>query len=113
MTKQSSAQIRYVQAGQKISEIEAEMKRIGYWSPDPLPEEAYDFREAFAMDTMAFSQWLQFILIPRVQEIIEHEESFPSESMVGAQAVREFDGDENASQLVTLLSEFDDLFRGK
>jgi uncharacterized protein YqcC (DUF446 family) len=87
------------------------MKRIGYWSNDPLPEEAYDFREAFAMDTMAFSQWLQFILLPRVRLIIEQEGDFPTESMVGVQAAREFDGDADAAHLVSLLSEFDALFR--
>jgi uncharacterized protein YqcC (DUF446 family) len=110
MIKQSTAHNRYTQAEVKISEIEAEMKRIGYWSANPLPEEAYDFHEAFAMDTMAFPQWLQFILVPRVRQIIEEEGAFPPKSMVGAQAVREFDGDENASQLVSLLGEFDDLF---
>jgi uncharacterized protein YqcC (DUF446 family) len=113
MAKSTSSHNRYAQAAAKIAEIEVEMKRTGYWSPDPLPEEAYDFQQAFAMDTMAFSQWLQFILIPRVQEIIEQKGTFPSESMVAAQAVREFDGDGTASQLVTLLSEFDDLFSGK
>jgi uncharacterized protein YqcC (DUF446 family) len=113
MAKSPSSRNRYAQAAQKISEIEAEMKRIGYWSPEPLPEEAYDFQQAFAMDTMAFSQWLQFILVPRVQQIIEQQGTFPSESMVGVQATREFDGDGNASQLVSLLSEFDDLFSGK
>lgn len=101
----------YSAVERKISEIEAEMKRIGYWSLEPLPEEAYDFRQAFGMDTMAFSQWLQYILIPRVRTIIEQKGDFPSESMVGMQAVREFDGDATASGLVKLLSEFDDLFR--
>jgi uncharacterized protein YqcC (DUF446 family) len=113
MAKSTSSHNRYAQAAQKISEIEAEMKRIGYWSPDPLPEEAYDFQQAFAMDTMAFSQWLQFVFIPRVREIIEEHGTFPSNSMVAAQAVREFDGDWDASQLLSLLSEFDDLFDGK
>lgn len=113
MKKHSTSQSRYAQAEQIISDIETEMKRIGYWSPDPLPEDAYDFREAFAMDTMAFSQWLQFILIPRVRSIIEQKGDFPSESMVGTQAVREFDGDTMASDLVNLLCEFDDLFRRK
>lgn len=111
MIKPSSSQNRYLLAEQKISEIEEEMKRTGYWSSEPLPEEAYDFREAFAMDTMAFSQWLQFILIPRVRSIIEQKGDFPTDSMVGVQAAREFDGDANAAHLVSLLSEFDALFR--
>ena len=86
------------------------MKDIGYWAEEPLSPEAYDFQEAFAMDTMAFSQWLQFVFVPRVKQIVEDQEEFPSRSMVAVQAIREFDGDEEADRLVELLSEFDALF---
>jgi uncharacterized protein YqcC (DUF446 family) len=75
-----------------------------------LRSEQYEFRQAFAMDTMAFSQWLQFIFVPRVKEIIAESGQFPAQSMVGAQAVREFDTQPNAGRLVELLSEFDALF---
>ena len=56
----------YTRAAQKIADIEVEMKNIGYWSQEPLPEDAYDFRQTFAMDTMAFPQWIQVILVPRL-----------------------------------------------
>src|SRR5262245_45512599 len=95
----------------KIAEIEHEMKRIGYWQSDPLRPEQYEFRSAFAMDTMAFSQWLQFIFIPRVKNMLETGEKFPSDSQNGAQAAREFDGDDRAQGLVALLSEFDEIIR--
>jgi uncharacterized protein YqcC (DUF446 family) len=95
----------------KIGEIENEMKRIGYWQNAPLKPEQYQFRMAFGMDTMAFSQWLQFIFIPRVKSLLETGEKFPPDSQNGAQAVREFDGDDNAQALVALLSEFDELIR--
>jgi uncharacterized protein YqcC (DUF446 family) len=93
-----------------IAAIESEMRRIGLWQEEPLPPEAYDFRSAFGMDTMAFTQWLQFILIPRVRSIIEEGGSFPAESHVAAQAVRELDGHPDASALMSLLAEFDALF---
>jgi uncharacterized protein YqcC (DUF446 family) len=80
----------------KLEQIEAEMKRIGLWQAEPLEPEKYDFRSAFAMDRMAFSQWLQFVFLPRVQEAAV-QERFPSESNV-------------AAQLITLLNEFDALF---
>jgi hypothetical protein len=67
-----------------IAAIEGEMKRIGFWQTEPLRPEQYEFTAAFAMDTMAFS----------------------------AQAVREFDGQWEASHLVTLLGEFDALIEG-
>lgn len=97
----------YGRAREAIGRVEAEMRRIGLWSDAPLPEAAYDFRQAFAQDTMTFAQWLQFVLIPRVRQIVEQRGEFPHASMVGAQAVREFDGDRQADTLVQLLNEFD------
>ncbi len=100
----------YTRAAQLADEVEAELKVIGCWLEDDLPETAYQFQQAFAMDTMTFSQWLQFVLIPRVRQIIAEQGEFPSHSMVGVQAMREFDGDARADHLVALLSEFDGLF---
>jgi uncharacterized protein YqcC (DUF446 family) len=96
--------------GQRIAAIEAEMKSIGMWQTTPLPPAAMNFHKAFAMDTMAYSQWLQFVFIPRVNQIVSTNGKFPSSSSVGTQAIREFDGDDKAASLVTLLCEFDALF---
>jgi uncharacterized protein YqcC (DUF446 family) len=89
--------------------IEHEMRRIGYWQHQPLRPEQMQFKKAFAMDTMAFTQWLQFVFLPRVREAAVSKQ-FPSSSSVGTQAVREFDGDDNAGKLTEILAEFDALF---
>lgn len=96
-------------ATQYADRIEAEMRRTGIWQATPLRPEQLNFKKAFAMDTMAFSQWLQFIFLPRVREAVATN-NFPSSSSVGAQAVREFDGCPEADHLVALLLEFDSLF---
>ena len=93
-------------------EIEAEMRKTGFWQSAALRPEQLAFTQAFAMDTMTFSQWLQFIFLPRVREAVASNQ-FPGSSSVGAQAVREFDGIGEASRLVTLLAEFDSLFEEK
>jgi uncharacterized protein YqcC (DUF446 family) len=94
----------------KLELIENEMKKINLWQAEPLKEEQYDFRAAFALDTMAYSQWLQFIFIPRVHKIINEKGEFPSSSQVGTQGMREFDGINEAQRLVELLNDFDGLF---
>jgi uncharacterized protein YqcC (DUF446 family) len=94
---------------EKLGEIEAEMKQIGLWQSEPLQPEQYQFHTAFAMDTMSFAQWLQFVFIPKVKEAAKTNQ-FPAKSQVGIQAIREFDTVPAASRLVTLLSEFDALF---
>ena len=94
-------------AGALIDRIEQELRRLGRWQAAPLPPEAYEFSRAFAADTMSFSQWLQFVFIAKVRSLIAEAAEFPPESSVGAMAVREFDGDDAASGLISLLSEFD------
>ena len=89
-----------------IDAIEAELRRLGYWREEPLPPGMYRFTQAFAMDTMPFPCWLQFVFIPRVRSIIEEKGKFPSGSMVGTHAVRELDGADEAGRLVELLGEF-------
>jgi len=89
--------------------IEAEMRRIGFWQDQPLRPEQMEFTQAFAMDTMTFAQWLQFVFLLRVREAAVSNQ-FPSGSSVGAHAVREFDGSPEAGDLITLLGEFDALF---
>jgi uncharacterized protein YqcC (DUF446 family) len=90
-------------------QIEAEMRSIGLWQDKPLEPKQLHFKKAFAMDTMTFAQWLQFIFLVRVREAVVSKE-FPSSSSVGAQAIREFDGHPHADRLLTLLAEFDALF---
>ena len=93
----------------KLEQIQSEMLRIGMWQEQPLEPEQYDFRAAFALDTMTFSQWLQFIFIPNVRGLAASGK-FPASSQVGTKAQREFDGVDEASGLITLLVEFDALF---
>jgi len=93
-----------------IADIEAEMKKVGMWQAEALSPELFGFQEAFGMDTMAFSQWLQFVFVPNVRKILLEEGEFPSQSWVGVQAMREFDGFEEAGELVRLLSDFDAMF---
>lgn len=92
-----------------VDRIESEMRSMGLWDPEPLPTQKYDFREAFAMDTMTFAQWLQFVFLPRARAAIASG-TLPDRSEVGAQAVREFDGLTDAGELVRLLSLFDRQF---
>jgi len=93
-------------------EIEAEMRRIGAWRDEPLPPEAYEFRQAFAADTMTIEQWLQFVFLPRVRQIVASRGAFPAQSQVGTWAVRNFDGVPEADKLVSLLASFDALIEG-
>jgi uncharacterized protein YqcC (DUF446 family) len=101
---------QYDAVAAKLAAIKQAMRANGMWQAQPLEPEQYEFRQAFGADTMTFSQWLQFVLVPRVELVLSARGTFPSSSSVGTKAIREFDGDPRADELVTLLGEFDQLF---
>jgi uncharacterized protein YqcC (DUF446 family) len=92
--------------------ITAEMRRIGMWDVPKLSPDQLEDMGAFGSNTMAFEQWLRWIFVPNVQTLLEKGGPWPTSSDVGAAAVRNFDGQDGALGLVTLLCEFDELFEG-
>ena len=97
----------YYWAGKFAERIEQELRKLDVWRIEPLPKSAYESNQAFYSDTMTFFQWLQFVLLARIREIIAEKGEFPAQSQVGAYAVRELDGFTEASDLISLLAEFD------
>jgi uncharacterized protein YqcC (DUF446 family) len=100
----------YAAARRHLDAIELELRRLGYWQASAPAPERLDFERAFGADKLSFLEWLQWVLLPRVGEIIAGRGTFPGESAVGAYAVRELDGMPGGENLVSLLCEFDALF---
>ncbi|HWA35974.1 MAG TPA: YqcC family protein [Cyclobacteriaceae bacterium] len=92
--------------------IEAELKQLGVWSSGPLDPEKLIDMGAFGSNTMAFEEWIQFILLARIREIIDEKSTLPSESMISTYAIREFDGNTDYDNLMNLLRQLDDLANG-
>jgi len=91
------------------NKIEAELKVLTRWDKVPLSKEKYKDMGTFGSNTMSFVQWLQFVLLPRIREIVKEESDFPAGSMLTAYAIREFQGDPDSGQLILLLYELDQL----
>jgi tRNA pseudouridine65 synthase len=74
---------RYQAAADYANRIESERRALNAWKLEPPPASAFESQAAFLADTMTFYQWLQFVLLPRVREIVERRRQFPRESSVG------------------------------
>jgi len=93
--------------------LEAELKRLGRWTENPLPDECFENMGAFGSNTMSFENWLQFILMPRIREIVEEKSDFPASSHMAPYAIRYFDGDTAADTLREILEAIDQLINDK
>ncbi len=102
----------YVQLATLARGIEAELKALHAWSDPPLNPEKLNDMGAFGSNTMSFEEWIQFILLDRINQIIESKDTLPSESMVAVYAVRQFDGMDDYNNLLDLLQQLDDMCNG-
>lgn len=90
--------------------IEHELRVQGWWSDEPPSEDALASTVPFAVDSMSFEQWLQWIFLARMREILENGFALPQASGILVMAETVYvDRPEESRGLRRLLAEFDQL----
>lgn len=90
--------------------LELELRRLGFWSAEAPSAHALQSTQPFAFDTLTFVEWLQFLFIERMQEIVENDLPFPPVSGVASMAEEYFRGQEQVGRvLIRELSKMDEL----
>src|SRR6188768_581736 len=67
----------HIAASEILMDIEKELRELQLWDDEMISEEALASEQPFAVDTMAFPQWLQFIFLPRMYFMIEQKMQLP------------------------------------
>ena len=94
-----------------LQAIELEMRAQFLWEMVSPPVEAFESQLPFCVDTMRFSQWLQWVFIARFQAIIEGGHPLPARCNIAVMAEEAFKGMEDQTAVVIdLLRQFDDQF---
>lgn len=62
---------RYENTGLLLNELEQTLKTLRLWRDTPLNESAFQSTLPFCCDTMSLEQWLQFVLLPKMRQLIE------------------------------------------
>lgn len=90
--------------------IERELHVQGWWSEQAPSAEALASTVPFAVDSLSFEEWLQWIFLPRMKEILELGLALPSASGILVMAETVFvDRPDESRELRRLLAEFDQL----
>ncbi len=75
-----------------LIDVEAHLRQMGLWQAEPPPAEAFLSTQPFAIDTLGFDQWLQFIFLPTMYELIETGSDLPTECAIAPMAEEFFRG---------------------
>lgn len=82
----------HIQVAEVLMDVEKELRDLKLWESEMISEEALLSTEPFALDTMNFSQWLQFIFLPRLYLLIEQQGDLPMHCSVAPMAEEYFSG---------------------
>jgi uncharacterized protein YqcC (DUF446 family) len=88
--------------------LEEELRAQDRWDTFPPDAEALRSTVPFAADVLSFDQWLQWILLPRIQALLDLGGALPTRCAIQPMAEEVYaDNDLPAQRIVGLLAELD------
>lgn len=95
-----------------LIEIRNEMELQGLWQEQPPAPEALASTQPFCVDTLAFSEWVQWLLLPRLEMMIEQQLPLPQNSDIQPMAEEAFKLlKEDTDRLLELVGQLDQALR--
>lgn len=93
-----------------LFDLEGELRALALWQSQRPSAQALASQQPFAVDTLEFYQWLQFIFIPRLEQVAQGRAAMPQSCGVAPMAEEFFRArDEDAAALIQVLETIDDL----
>lgn len=93
-----------------LMDIEAELRRLDQWESEAPSAQALASTEPFCVDTLSFTQWLQFIFLPRMYALLEQNRLPPGPCSIAPLAEEYFQGGQlDTASLIKHISELDRL----
>ena len=101
---------KHIAVAEILIDIEKELRELRLWEFESPSEEALLSTQPFAIDTLNFPQWLQFIFIPRLYFMVEQRSPLPDVSGVKPMAEEYFFVlNLNSANLIAHLDRIDNL----
>lgn len=101
---------KHIAVAEILIDIEKELRELQLWEYESPSEDALASTQPFAIDTLTFPQWLQFIFIPRLYMMVEQRMPLPRVSGVKPMAEEYFKVlNLNSAALILHLERMDNL----
>lgn len=95
-----------------INDIASQMKEKGLWQATPPSDEALSSPEPFCVDTLTFSEWIQWIMLPRLEQMAQTQARLPGNSNMFTMAEEAFKRvDADTEELLSLILRLDQCLR--
>ncbi len=99
---------RYQHIKQLLLQLETEMRAQSLWAQEQPPADALQSTEPFCVDRLSFFQWVQWVMIPRFNDLIAQQHPLPQNCAIAPMAEEALKLEQADSQeLLRLFRELD------
>ena len=70
----------------QLIDLEAALRQLDLWSDKQPSHEALSSEQPFAMDSLEFEEWLQFIFLPTIYDVLESGRALPERCAIAPMA---------------------------
>ena len=93
-----------------LDQLQSEMEKEGLWQSVPPAAEKMMSIEPFSIDTLTFTEWLQWVYVARLRAIIDAKAELPTGAQVAPYAEESFRVEDIQSlPILRLIRQLDDL----
>ncbi len=97
-----------------LKELELTLQRLSLWQEEWPSDEALASTQPFAIDTLAFHEWLQFIFIERIRMMVSAGHPLPTSISIYPMATEVYKEDlVEMALLLDVLARIDECMSGK
>lgn len=93
-----------------IIKLEQSLRTAMLWSSSSPSDQALQSMVPFAFDSMPFEQWLQFIFIPKMSEIVRNKKTLPNTLNLLPMAEQSLVTANNQSEVIEVIKQIDLVF---
>lgn len=106
--------MKYQQVQVLLLAIQTELRGLQLWTELPPTDAALASQAPFCCDTMPLQQWLQYVLLPRMQVLVDARLPLPVNISICPIAEEAFAAmGERAWPLINRIAELDELLSGR
>ncbi|WP_339899943.1 YqcC family protein [uncultured Gilvimarinus sp.] len=81
---------KHIAVADILLDLEAALRELNLWHSEPPSAEALASTAPFAVDTLTFTQWLQFMFLPRMHTLVTGRGTLPVNCAIAPMAEEYF-----------------------
>ncbi|WP_163392796.1 YqcC family protein [Enterovibrio norvegicus] len=91
--------------------LQQELEHHGHWQSVPPSDQALSSVEPFSVDVLTCAEWLQWVFIPKMHHLVDHDLPLPSAFSISPYVEEALKGAHGHETIVRVTKDIDALFQ--